>query len=137
MKQNQRYHDLYIADGNSEQKWRHKTPHSFNEKFPLDSVLIEKLNEVISEGILDSILPFICAAILPVPNDKSNMNHTCGLKTKSNTNTKLLSPRIVVNNTEAPSTSRANNENNSSFGSSAKERHQRKKSNQPIGLLSE
>lgn len=118
------------------QKWN-RSRHSFNEKSPLDTILTEKLNEVISEGILDSILPFICAANLPLQNDKLNVSHTCGLKTKSNGNTKLLSPRIVVNNSESSGTSKGNNDNNSNNRSSSKERHQRRKSSQSLGLLSE
>lgn len=117
------------------QKSRFKGRPNFGEKSPLDSVLVEKLNEVIGEGILDSILPFICAAILPVQSDKSNLNHTCGLKTKTNGGNKLLSPRIAGNNSEAPSTSRTSNEN--SLAPSSKERQRRKSNNQPIGLLSE
>lgn len=125
------------SEHNLSQKWN-RSRHSFNEKSPLDTVLTEKLNEVISEGILDSILPFICAANLPLQNDKLNVSHTCGLKTKSNGNTKLLSPRIVVNNTESsPGTSKGNNDNNSNNRSSSKERHQRRKSSQSLGLLSE
>lgn len=97
---------------------------------------MEKLNEVLSEGILDSILPFICAANLPIKSDKLNVGHICGLKTKSIGNAKLLSPRIVVNNGETSSTCKANNEN-PNLKSSAKERHQRKKSSQSFGFLSE
>lgn len=126
-------------ENNLTQKWRHKSHsrHSFNEKSPLDTVLTEKLNEVIGEGILDSILPFICAANLPVHGDKLNVSHTCGLKTKSNANNKVLSPRIVVNNAEIPSTSKANNEIGTNLASVSKERHQRRKSVQSVGLLSE
>lgn len=119
------------------QKWRSKGRTSFNDKSTLDNVLTEKLNEVINEGILDSILPFICAANLQVQNEKLNVSHTCGLKTKSSGSNKLLSPRIVVNNTETSSTSKGNNEISSNLGSSSKERHQRRKSNQSINLLSE
>lgn len=122
------------SENNLGQKWN-RSRHSFNEKSPLDTVLTEKLNEVISEGILDSILPFICAANLPLHNDKLNVSHTCGLKTKTNGNAKLLSPRIVVNNGESPGTSKSNNDPN--FRSSSKERHQRRKSSQSLGLLSE
>lgn len=100
-------------------------------------MLTEKLNEVINEGILDSILPFICAANLPVQTDKLNVSHTCGLKTKSSGNNKLPSPRIVVNNVETSSTSKGNNEITSNLGSSSKERHQRRKSTQSLNLLSE
>lgn len=124
------------SENNLSQKWN-RSRHSFNEKSPLDTVLSEKLNEVISEGILDSILPFICAANLPIQNDKLNVSHTCGLKTKSNGNAKLLSPRIVVNNGETSGTAKANSEINSNLRSSSKDRHQRRKSSQSLGLLSE
>lgn len=125
-----------VQDGN---KWRHKHSNfSFNDKSPLDALLTEKLNEVINEGILDSILPFICAANLPLQSDKLNVNHTCGLKTKTNTTTKLLSPRIVVNKDKddgGASTSRSTNENLSNLAATSKERsHQRRKSVQSVGL---
>lgn len=138
---------LYIfSDGNlqneffSTHKWRYRG--RFNEKSPLETLLSEKLNEVISEGILDSILPFICAVNLPVHSDKIHINHTCGLKiNKSNAhNSKLLSPRIAVNKDkdDGPNTSRSNTENSINLSTtSTKERNQRRKSNQSIGLLTE
>lgn len=102
-------------------------------------MLSEKLHEVINEGILDSILPFICAANLSIQSDKLNVSHTCGLKTKTNSSTKLLSPRIVVNKDkdEGSSTSRSNNDNPTNVAAASKERNQRKKSIQSMGLLSE
>lgn len=127
----------FFPDGNI-QPWNRsfKGRHSFNEKSPIDSALTEKLNEVINEGILDSILPFICAVNLPIQNDKLNVSHTCGLKTKSSGNAKLLSPRIVVNNGDTPNTSKSNNEN-PNLRSTSKEGHQRRKLIQSLGLLSE
>lgn len=127
---------LDAIENNFNQKWN-LSRHSINDKTLLERILTEKLNEVISEGILDSILPFICAANLPLQNDKLNVSHTCGLKAKSNENTKLLSPRIVVNNGESPGSSKVNNEVCSTLRSSSKERHQRRKSSQSIGFLSE
>lgn len=132
-----------ISDGNANgltHKWRYRG--RLNEKSPLDTLLSEKLNDVISEGILDSILPFICAVNLPVPSDKIHINHTCGLKiNKSNANNaKLLSPRIAVpkDKDDGPNTSRSNTDNSINLATtSTKERNQRRKSNQSIGLLSE
>lgn len=102
-------------------------------------MLTEKLHEVISEGILDSILPFICAANLSIQNDKLSVSHTCGLKTKSVHTTKVLSPRIVVN-TEKDETNNANrsiNDSTTNVTTSSKDRQQRRKSSQSMGLLSE
>lgn len=119
----------------SAHKWRYRG--RFNEKSPIETLLSEKLNEVINEGIFDSILPFICAVNLPIHSDKIHINHTCGLKiNKPNANNaKLLSPRIAVNKEkdDSPNTGRSNADN----AITTKERHQRRKSNQSIGLLSE
>lgn len=145
-KTNNSFLNFCILDGNlqsencSTHKWRYKG--RFNEKSPLETLLSEKLNEVIGEGILDSILPFICAVNIPMHNDKIHINHTCGLKiNKSNANNaKLLSPRIAVNKDkdDGANTSRSNADNSINLATtSAKDRNQRRKSNQSIGFLSE
>lgn len=111
----------------------------------METLLSEKLNEVIGEGMLDSILPFIYAVNLPMHNDKMHINHTCGLKiNKPNANNvKSLSPRIAGNKDkdkdDGASTSRSNADSSSInlATASAKDRNQRRKSNQSIGLLSE
>lgn len=87
-------------------------------------VLNDKLNEVINEGILDSILPFICAAILPRQNSKQNINHVCGLKTKARNNADVSDIQ--------PEAKSASNEN--IFVN--KDRHLRRNLNQSINLLS-
>lgn len=140
----------FPVDGNSQSeicptthKWRYKG--RFNEKSPMETLLSEKLNEVIGEGMLDSILPFICAVNLPMHNDKLHINHTCGLKiNKPNANNmKLLSPRVAGNKDkdkdDGPNTSRSNADGSAInlATTSAKDRNQRRKSNQSIGLLSE
>lgn len=140
----------FPVDGNSQSeicptthKWRYKG--RFNEKSPMETLLSEKLNEVIGEGMLDSILPFICAVNLPMHNDKLHINHTCGLKiNKPNANNmKSLSPRIAGNKDkdkdDGPNTSRSNADGSAInlATTSAKDRNQRRKSNQSIGLLSE
>lgn len=81
---------------------------------------------MIGEGILDSILPFICAANLPV--QKPNVNHVCGLKAKINGTIKIPSPRINAN---------ASDNTNKNGNESITDRHPRRKSNHSIGLLSE
>lgn len=111
----------------------------------METLLSEKLNEVIGEGMLDSILPFICAVNIPMHNDKLHINHTCGLKINkpSANNTKSLSPRLVANKDkdkdDGPNTSRSNADGSAInlATTSAKDRNQRRKSNQSIGLLSE
>lgn len=126
------------SDNGSTHKWRYKG--RFNEKSPMEALLSEKLNEVIGEGMLDSILPFICAANMPMQNDKMHISHTCGLKINKPTanNLKSSSPRIVGtrdrDRDDGPHTNRSNADNSST---SAKDRSQRRKSNQSIGLLSE
>lgn len=134
---------FFFIDGNihnensTTYKWRYRG--RFNEKSPLETLLSGKLNEVIGEGILDSILPFICAVNLPMQNDKVHINHTCGLKINKS-NAKVLSPRIGLNKDkdDGLNTNRSTNENASALITTApKERNQRRKSTQSIGLLTE
>lgn len=111
----------------------------------METLLSEKLNEVIGEGMLDSILPFICAANIPMQHDKIHINHTCGMKINKPTanNIKSLSPRIAGNKDkdrdDGPNTSRSNADSSliNLATTSAKDRNQRRKSNQSVGLLSE
>lgn len=96
-------------------------------------MLNDKLNEVINEGILDSIIPFICAANLATQNRQPNTNHVCGLKTKANANQKVPSPRNNASASDSQPVAKTANEN--SFAN--KDRHLRRKSNQSLNLLSE
>lgn len=109
----------------------------FSEKTPLDALLSEKLNEIINEGVLDSILPFICAANLSTQSARSVVNHVCGLKTKQNGNVKFPSPRLNSVAVENHFTNATTNESTSILTVPNKDRHIRRKSNQPTGLLSE
>lgn len=137
MKRFLRKFSLFFSDLNVINK-RRSNPlirNSFSDTKPIDTILCEKLNDVINEGILDSILPFICAANLPTQNTKTVTTHICGLKTKTNANQKSLSPSININTSENFNNAKNTNETNSNIA--PKERHQRKKSTQSIGLLSE
>lgn len=109
---------------------RRLNKNDFTDKSTANGIIYNKLNDVIGEGILDSILPFICAANLSTQNGKINVNHVCGLKSKTTTTTaRLPSPRP---NNGAEGTSKSATETNTN-----RERHLRKKSNHSIGLLSE
>lgn len=123
----------FISDGNRRRS-NNLNKNGAVEKSPIETVLNDKLNEVINEGILDSILPFICAAAnLPTQSSKQNINHVCGLKSKPNANQKVPSPRNNVSASESQPVARSANENNLTN----KDRHLRRKSNQSINFLSE
>lgn len=106
-------------------------------KSPFDGLLIEKLNEIINEGILDSILPFICAANLSAQNTRANVGHVCALKSKQSPSLKFISPRIHSNALENHNANKNGGETSANLTVSTKDRQNRRKSTQSSSLLSE
>lgn len=104
---------------------------------PLGSRLSTNLNDVINEGLLDSILPFICATnAVAQSNAKYGTHHICGLKTKTaGLQAKPLSPNVQ---SASPNHNAGSDKNasDSTASSTPKERQSRKKPNQAIAHLS-
>lgn len=104
---------------------------------PLGSRLSTNLNDVINEGLLDSILPFICATnAVAQSNAKYGTHHICGLKAKTaGLQAKPLSPNVQ---SASPNHNAGSDKNagDSTASSTPKERQSRKKPNQAIAHLS-
>lgn len=104
---------------------------------PLGSRLSANLNDVIVEGLLDSILPFICANnAAGQANIKYGTQHICGLKPKTTgLQAKPLSPNVQ---STSPNNNAGSEKNasDSTVNSTPKERQTRKKSNQTLAHLS-
>lgn len=120
---------------------QHETKLS-GENSNLDSILTDKLNEVINEGILDSVLPFICAA-----NPTNQSNHICTNKSRTivlnnqlaiNKDSRAISPRQNTNQDSNGGAVRKTTENTNTLRTTQKDKqHIRRKSTQSIGAVSE
>ena len=67
-----------------------KTKHeSIDSKLNIDTILSDKLEEVLNEGILDSILPFICP-----PNQPSTSN-TASQYSMPSTSKAISKPQVI------------------------------------------
>lgn len=66
-----------------------KTTQKFDYKGHLDPFLKDKLNEVINEGILDSVLPFVC------PAQNSNVQSTTKIPKPQNPNQLVSKSQIL------------------------------------------
>lgn len=66
-----------------------KTPQKFDYKGHLDPFLKDKLNEVINEGILDSVLPFVC------PAQNSTVQSTTKIPKPQNSNQLISKSQIL------------------------------------------
>ncbi|XP_053675983.1 SANT and BTB domain regulator of class switch recombination [Anopheles nili] len=67
----------------SQKSQKSKPETSENPKNHLEAILNDKLDEVLNEGILDSVLPFIC------PSNGSGYHHKSGTGQKLNSNSSL------------------------------------------------
>lgn len=96
----------------------------------MNVVLYDKLNEVIGEGVLDSILPFICAAT----------NHTCG-NGKAKTSQIPISKDTIAEKALTPRQSAIQESRKTTDGNALipihKDRNARRRSSHSIGIASE
>lgn len=100
------------------------------ESQPLASILSKNLNHVINEGLLDSILPFICASDVP-RIAKYDLHHICALKGK--TGSQQSKPLCTsVQSTPATAVGKIISDRNAE----QKEQQSRKKPNQSTPHLS-
>lgn len=97
-------------------------------------MLYDKLNEVISEGILDSILPFICAAV------NQNIRSACG-SGKSKTSQTPVSKETFAEKLNTPRQGATTDLRKACDGNALvpihKDRNVRRRSSHSIGIASE